>query len=791
VADPSRLENPAPPAAPRLAFGPFVLDSDGGQLLEGDRTIPLAPKPFETLQYLVRHPGRVIPKSELMEQLWPGTYVTDDVLVQCVVDIRRALGDDARSPRYVRTVPRRGYRFDSPVRPVGPGALPDASPAAEGASTSVSAPDPRRRAIRLALGVLGAAALALGVQQVWSRLGPAPVAAPDPVSAEPGSLLVLPLRVEEPREESAWLRQGLAEMLRAALGQLPGVRVVARERVASALGALKLRADEGLAAADAGRLARALGAQRVLSGSYVRVEDRFVLTAEILDGRSGAAVGTASARGRHPSDVLDAVDELSLRLAPQLVPSESGLAAGWRPTRLTTRSVDASRLYVEALTAFTRGGRSGADEAEARLAEARRLDPAFGQAYVMTARIQLWRQQWGYDAPDPRPAITEAARFADRLPERERLLVRSFEALVVREDPGAAFALWESLLQLYPTYAEEAGVPGFEMEALQRLGRWDDVIRRGEAHLASASLPDSERARVSSALALAFRRKGEFEPARKHALRAVSLWPEREGPELLRQRTLLGRMSLEAGQREAALAEYRAVRDSPAADATNLTETGWGLYMAGESEAARQVVDRAIELEPAYGNAYHLRGWLDLASGDAAAAARSLEAAFERTPRRFGNPHQGLVGGDVAALYYAGVAYRQLGEEARARQVFRRVMTFCREQLARSERRGEEASRWQAASFLARAAARLGVAAPEPPRLQGDDTTYFVQTARLRAVRGEREAALDALGRGLALGHGELRHVADDPDFESLRDDPEFRRLTAGAPGASGRAAAR
>lgn len=52
-------------------------------------------------------------------------------------------------------------------------------------------------------------------------------------------------------------------------------------------------------------------------------------------------------------------------------------------------------------------------------------------------------------------------------------------------------------------------------------------------------------------------------------------------------------------------------------------------------------------------------------------------------------------------------------------------------------------------------------------------------------MKGEREAALDALARGLALGHGELRHVADDPDFAALRDDPEFRRLTAAAPGAS------
>src|SRR5688572_14659392 len=82
----------------RLAFGPFTLDPETGRLQAGERIIPLAPKPFETLLYLARRPGRVVSKAELIERLWPDTFVTDDVLVQCVVDIRRALGEPAKSP---------------------------------------------------------------------------------------------------------------------------------------------------------------------------------------------------------------------------------------------------------------------------------------------------------------------------------------------------------------------------------------------------------------------------------------------------------------------------------------------------------------------------------------------------------------------------------------------------------------------------------------------------------------------------------------------------------------------
>jgi DNA-binding winged helix-turn-helix (wHTH) protein len=117
---------------PTLAFGPFVAEAETGRLLESGHVVALAPKPFETLYYLASHPGRVVPKTELMERLWPGTFVTDDVLVQCVVDIRRALHDPAKSPQYVQTVPRRGYQFLATVREAqapDPAAVGDAPPA--------------------------------------------------------------------------------------------------------------------------------------------------------------------------------------------------------------------------------------------------------------------------------------------------------------------------------------------------------------------------------------------------------------------------------------------------------------------------------------------------------------------------------------------------------------------------------------------------------------------------------------------------------------------------------------
>jgi DNA-binding winged helix-turn-helix (wHTH) protein/tetratricopeptide (TPR) repeat protein len=770
--------------ARRLAFGPFVLEPESGRLLEGPRVVPLAPKPFETLLYLAQRPGRVVPKAELMEKLWPQTFVTDDVLVQCVVEIRRALGDPAKTPQYVQTVPRRGYQFLAAVRPLDQGAdAPPTVPVDLAGTDALSLPATgswltdhawRRRGTLLAVGLLLAVAAAAYV--AGRRAAAVPASAPAP-AAERGSLVVLPMLVEEPTPQSGWLRQGLAEMIRAQLGQTPGIHVVARHRLAAALAEAGHADDQGPTRPEvAAQVARRLNAERLVTGSYVRVDDRFVLTAQLVDVASGRTEGTASVRGVFPADLLDSVDELCLKLLHQLSPTREP-GGDWKPTRLATRSVEASRHYIEAQALLNRGGRQAAEEAEARLEQALELDPGFAQAYVKKAEIQQSRRRWGYGDPDPAPAVRAAARLMKELPDRERLLVESFEALIVRQKPAVALRDWNALLQFYPTYAQEVGVPGLVAETFMQEGRWDELILVGEAHVESPSLPEPERARLSSTLAHAFRRKGEFQRALQHAQHAVRLWPNREGPAFLHQRTVLGRIALEAGRREEALAEFRAAARAREADATNLATAAWGLYMAGEAGEASLEVDRALKVDPGYGNAYHLRGWLRLTGGEHAAAAEDFRLAFERTPRAFGTAHHGLVNGDLAALYYSGVAWLQADQRAQGRQALERLVAHCQRLMKQRAGQAGPAPDWQLANFLARAQARLGLEVSQPARLAGDDTTYFVQTARLHAVQGRRDQALKELSQGLTLGHGELRHVQDDPDFAPLRATAEFKRL--------------
>lgn len=111
-------------------FEQFRLDTANGCLWRNDTQIALPPKPFAVLRYLVENPGRVITHNELLDALWPETFVQPQILRTYMLELRKALGDDADQPRFIQTLPKRGYRFVAPVSE-WPGTVPIAAGKAE------------------------------------------------------------------------------------------------------------------------------------------------------------------------------------------------------------------------------------------------------------------------------------------------------------------------------------------------------------------------------------------------------------------------------------------------------------------------------------------------------------------------------------------------------------------------------------------------------------------------------------------------------------------------------------
>lgn len=177
-------EDSQPPAKARetrvFAFEEFTFDVASGELRKGDEVVRLAPQPATVLVALLEHAGRVVSRDELGERLWPDGYVEVDLGINhCLRQVRRALGDNAGSPLFVETLPRRGYRFIAEVVERSPDGRP-ARTSSDGKEPGVSHPASRwsRRVLTATAG--GFIAL-LGMMALF------------PVRPEPPHVVVLPL----------------------------------------------------------------------------------------------------------------------------------------------------------------------------------------------------------------------------------------------------------------------------------------------------------------------------------------------------------------------------------------------------------------------------------------------------------------------------------------------------------------------------------------------------------------------------------------------------------------------
>src|SRR5512142_3150172 len=97
------------------AFGPFRLDTVNHCLWRGDERAALTPKAFDVLRYLVEHADRLVSPDELLEALWPDSYVNPEGIRKYILEVRKALGDRPGQSAFIRTFPKRGYQFLAPV----------------------------------------------------------------------------------------------------------------------------------------------------------------------------------------------------------------------------------------------------------------------------------------------------------------------------------------------------------------------------------------------------------------------------------------------------------------------------------------------------------------------------------------------------------------------------------------------------------------------------------------------------------------------------------------------------
>lgn len=234
--------------------------------LAGGEPLRLDARAFALLLHLAARPGVVVSIDELLDEVWTGVVVSPDSVYQAVTGLRRALGDDAKEPRYIATVPRQGYRLvatpqpDQPLTPPPPEA---AAPPPTAVSAVPAGTAPARRA-RLPVSVgLVAAALAAGAM-LWPRWR-----APEP---DPHAIAVMPFLDLTDAMDQEPFADGMTEQLIDTLSRHPGWKIPALSRV------LTYKGKE----VDAAQLGRDLGVRLLLEGSVRRSGDTLRVSARLV-----------------------------------------------------------------------------------------------------------------------------------------------------------------------------------------------------------------------------------------------------------------------------------------------------------------------------------------------------------------------------------------------------------------------------------------------------------------------------------------------------------------------------
>ena len=246
-----------------FSFDDVTVDCANFEVRKAGVAVQLTPRAFDVLRALLKQPGRVVDKQELFDQVWGETHVTDNALTKIIKEIRHSLADDANAPRYIETVPKRGYRFISVVTETSPHFSP-APPTLL----------PRSRAPLLGLSIAGLIGLSL---IAWFAFRDNAV---ETTPAQIRSIAVLPLKAlnAESRDES--LEMGMAETLITRLSNL-------RQIVVRPISAVRKYTDPQLDPIKAGREVQA---DAVLDGSIQKVDGRVRVTVRLIDVRDGRPV---------------------------------------------------------------------------------------------------------------------------------------------------------------------------------------------------------------------------------------------------------------------------------------------------------------------------------------------------------------------------------------------------------------------------------------------------------------------------------------------------------------------
>ena len=468
-------------------IGQWRVDPSLDQISREGVTVKLEPRTMRVLVCLAERAGEVVSINELLDTVWKDLVVTQFSVYRAVAILRRALEDDPKSPTYIASVPRRGYRLvvpieaDSkrqelpqlPVEPQAEAELPREQARAEDqlprAASDTTDGDPIAKGpIGLRYGSLAIALLILGSSAWWFFLRPDTTSA---VFAPPSrSVAVLPFTNLSGDPQQEYFSDGMTEELIVALSQLDALKVIARTSSFS----FKAKAT------DIGTIARKLNVAAILEGSVRRSGNKVRVTAQLVNAANGFHLWSQD-YDRDVNDVLALQTDIATAVAHELQSKLLGEAA--RIELGGTRTPAAFDAYLRGAKAFsTRVDAKDCQTAIAAYTEAIRLDPSYAKAFA--ARALALNELAGWWITTGQAAVQEAYsqvqadahKAIDLSPELAEGHLALADALLAMLDFKRASEEYERALALAPGSAQ----------VLQDYGLFAALMGRTDAGIAAA-----------------------------------------------------------------------------------------------------------------------------------------------------------------------------------------------------------------------------------------------------------------------------------------------------------------